>query len=70
MQEVSIGRRVLSLPVLVDGLIIDRQTDILAVQGYNGLDVQCNLMFHTCKLQVSGMYGKNNIYISSLVVLR
>ncbi|CAB3225976.1 unnamed protein product [Arctia plantaginis] len=55
-EEVSIGRRVLSLPVLVDGLIIDRQTDILAVQGYNGLDIQCNLMFHTCKLQVSGWY--------------
>lgn len=55
-EEVSIGSSVLSLPVLIDGVVIDRQTDKLSVQGYNGLDIQCNLMFHTCKLQVSGWY--------------
>nr|XP_049706191.1 uncharacterized protein LOC110382727 isoform X1 [Helicoverpa armigera]XP_049706192.1 uncharacterized protein LOC110382727 isoform X2 [Helicoverpa armigera]XP_049706193.1 uncharacterized protein LOC110382727 isoform X3 [Helicoverpa armigera]XP_049706194.1 uncharacterized protein LOC110382727 isoform X4 [Helicoverpa armigera]XP_049706195.1 uncharacterized protein LOC110382727 isoform X5 [Helicoverpa armigera] len=55
-EEVSIGRTVLSLPALVDGLIIDRQTDTLNVQGYNGLEIQCNLLFHTCKLEVSGWY--------------
>ncbi|CAH0598289.1 unnamed protein product [Chrysodeixis includens] len=55
-QEVSIGGSVLSLPAQVDGLVIDRQTDTLAVQGHNGLDIHCNLLFHNCKLQVSGWY--------------
>ncbi|CAH1641791.1 unnamed protein product [Spodoptera littoralis] len=52
-EEVSIGQSVLSLPAYVDGVVVDRQTDSLSVQGYNGLDIQCNLVFHTCKLQVS-----------------
>ncbi|KAJ8708722.1 hypothetical protein PYW08_010104 [Mythimna loreyi] len=55
-ETVSIGHTALSLPALVDGLVIDRQTDMLTVQGHNGLDIQCNLLFHTCKLQVSGWY--------------
>ncbi|KAH9643130.1 hypothetical protein HF086_010582 [Spodoptera exigua] len=55
-QEVSMGQSVLSLPAYVDGVIVDRQIDSLFVQGYNGLDIQCNLVFHTCKLQVSGWF--------------
>lgn len=55
-EEVSIGQSVLSLPAYVDGVVVDRQTDSLSVQGYNGLDIQCNLVFHTCKLQVSGWF--------------
>ncbi|XP_075986269.1 apolipoprotein lipid transfer particle [Anticarsia gemmatalis] len=55
-EEVSIGNTVLSLPAFVDGLVVDRQTDKLTVQGNNGLEIQCNLLFHTCKLQVSGWY--------------
>ncbi|XP_049881187.1 uncharacterized protein LOC126377497 [Pectinophora gossypiella] len=55
-EQVSIGSSSLSLPAIVDDFILDRQTDTLTVQGNNGLDIQCNLLFRTCRLQVSGWY--------------
>ncbi|KAI8423686.1 hypothetical protein MSG28_012721 [Choristoneura fumiferana] len=56
-EQVSIGRSVaLDLPAMVDEYIVDRQTDTLTIQAQNGLQIQCNLMFHTCKLKVTGWY--------------
>ncbi|XP_060807756.1 uncharacterized protein LOC106135284 [Amyelois transitella] len=53
-EEVSIGNDVLSLPAAIDGFIIDRQTDLINVQSEQGIDIQCNLLFRSCKIQVSG----------------
>ncbi|XP_026316021.1 uncharacterized protein LOC113227343 [Hyposmocoma kahamanoa] len=55
-EQVSIGSSPLPLPAVIDGLILDRQTDTITVQGQNGMDIQCNLLFRTCKLQVTGWY--------------
>ncbi|KAG6459272.1 hypothetical protein O3G_MSEX011302, partial [Manduca sexta] len=55
-QEVSICQRMLSLPAYVEGLVIDRQTDVLTIESDNGLEIQCNYAFSTCKIQVAGWY--------------
>ncbi|KAI5644618.1 von willebrand factor type D domain-containing protein [Phthorimaea operculella] len=58
-EEVSIEGKSLSLPTVVGDFLLDRQTDTLTVQGENGLDIQCNMLFRTCRLQVSGWYYAN-----------
>ncbi|CAH2241543.1 jg25523 [Pararge aegeria aegeria] len=56
-EQVSLGRETpLNLPAVVDELVVDRQTDTLSVQSQNGLQIDCNLLFRTCKLEVTGWY--------------
>ncbi|CAG9568621.1 unnamed protein product [Danaus chrysippus] len=56
-QQVSLGRSMpLNLPAVIDDLIVDRQTDVISVEGNNGLGVECNLLYHTCKLEVAGWF--------------
>ncbi|XP_072946200.1 uncharacterized protein Apoltp [Epargyreus clarus] len=56
-EQVSLGRTTpLTLPAMVDDLVVDRQTDTLTVEGQSGFNIQCNMLFHTCKIQVSGWY--------------
>ncbi|XP_013138334.1 PREDICTED: uncharacterized protein LOC106103192 [Papilio polytes] len=56
-EQVSLGPDTpLSLPAVVDDFIVHRQTDLLTVEGQSGLEIQCNLLFRTCKLQVSGWH--------------
>ncbi|XP_053620364.1 uncharacterized protein Apoltp [Plodia interpunctella] len=53
-QQISLGRDVLSLPAAIDGFTIDRQTDVIQVQSQQGVDIECNFLFKSCKIQVSG----------------
>ncbi|XP_068624199.1 uncharacterized protein Apoltp [Battus philenor] len=54
-EQVSLGRdNHLSLPAVVEDFVVDRRTDLLLVEGQSGLEIECNLLFRTCKLQVSG----------------
>ncbi|CAH0714994.1 unnamed protein product, partial [Brenthis ino] len=56
-QQVSLGPSLpLNLPAVIDELIVDRRTDTLTVEGQSGLDIECNLLFKTCKLEVAGWY--------------
>nr|XP_034825791.1 apolipophorins [Maniola hyperantus] len=56
-EQVSLGRGTpLNLPAVIDELIVDRQTDTLSVQTQNGLQIECNLLFRTCKVEVTGWY--------------
>ncbi|XP_013168741.1 PREDICTED: uncharacterized protein LOC106118616 [Papilio xuthus] len=56
-EQVSLGPDTpLSLPAVVEDFIVHRQTDLLIVEGQSGLEIQCNLLFRTCKLQVSGWH--------------
>ncbi|XP_063394239.1 uncharacterized protein LOC134679271 [Cydia fagiglandana] len=56
-EQISIGRSVpLNLPAVIDEYVVDRNSETLTVESQNGLDIQCNFMFHTCKLQVTGWY--------------
>ncbi|XP_047539341.1 uncharacterized protein LOC125072709 [Vanessa atalanta] len=56
-EQVSLDRITpLNLPAVVDDLVVDRQTDTLSVEGQIGLDIECNLLFRTCKLEVAGWY--------------
>ncbi|XP_045507000.1 apolipophorins [Colias croceus] len=56
-EQVSLGRsNPLSLPAAVENFIVDRQDDTISVETRAGLDVHCNLLFRTCKLQVAGWF--------------
>ncbi|CAH2058175.1 unnamed protein product, partial [Iphiclides podalirius] len=56
-EQVSLGRSTaLSLPAAIEELVVDRQSDVITVEGRSGLEVQCNVLFRTCKLQVSGWH--------------
>ncbi|CAK1589696.1 unnamed protein product [Parnassius mnemosyne] len=56
-EQVSLGRdSPLTLPAIVEEWLVDRQGDLLMIEGRSGLDIQCNLLFRTCKLQVSGWH--------------
>ncbi|XP_045454917.1 apolipophorins [Melitaea cinxia] len=56
-KQVSLDRSTpLNLPAVVDDLVVDRQTDTLTIEGQIGLEIECNLIFRACKLEVSGWY--------------
>ncbi|XP_052751003.1 uncharacterized protein LOC113509342 [Galleria mellonella] len=55
-EQVSIGNSILNLPAVVEGYVVDRQTDVLTVTGDSGLSIQCDLRYRTCKLHVAGWY--------------
>ncbi|KAM3962221.1 LOW QUALITY PROTEIN: apolipoprotein lipid transfer particle [Aphomia sociella] len=55
-EQVSIGSSILNLPAVVEGYVVDRQTDALTITGDSGLLIQCDMRFRTCKLHVTGWY--------------
>ncbi|RVE52154.1 hypothetical protein evm_003227, partial [Chilo suppressalis] len=55
-EQVSIGDAVLNLPAVIEDFTIDRRTDELTIRGHNGLLIECDFVFRTCKLQVTGWY--------------
>ncbi|XP_022117827.2 uncharacterized protein LOC110995124 [Pieris rapae] len=56
-EQVSLGRsKPLNLPASIENFIIDRQADTIHIETRTGLEVHCDLLFKTCKLQVDGWY--------------
>ncbi|CAK1547731.1 unnamed protein product [Leptosia nina] len=56
-EQVSLGRsNPLSLPASIDNFVVDRQADTISIETKTGLEVHCDLLFKTCKLQVEGWY--------------
>ncbi|CAG9792371.1 unnamed protein product [Diatraea saccharalis] len=50
------GNSVLTLPAVIEDFTLDRHTDALTVRSRNGLLIECDFLFRTCKLQVTGWY--------------